>query len=879
MKGIKLTILFINLIGLVYALVTKNYQYSIYLFLLFLYFLFVFHKGDNYDKLDFFGQRANLASNIVMLLFIIAICRLINIQIFNKELYESKIERQSEALIISMGSRGEVIDSTGKSLAYNVTTYTMAIDPSKIYDNEAGLKALNDILNLKAIINKKVKKQEVLESVNDSTATTKKYRMIAKDISEDEKEEIEGIMKKYKLRKNEIFFTGDFQRIYPRKDIYQNLVGFVGENSSSKDKKGLFGIENAYDSYLRGRALRKKIRVDRQRRRVIPTSNSEIQKKIDGKNVHLTIDNDINFVLNEEIKRKFDETNAEAAFGVVMDPNNGKILGTASFYKNKSLSIRNGVFQDQVEPGSIFKPIIMSAALNEKFFTKDTDFNIGDGTITKYNHTIKETTKSLHGVITASDIIRRSSNTGMVLVGDHFSNELFEKYLKDFGLYEITGVDFPNERKPFTVPYKKWDRLKKSTMSFGQGIAMTPIQMAASFSAVINGGTLYRPYLVEKIEAEDGVVIRRNVPKPIRRVITKETSDIMREILEQSVDSGTGTRAKVEGYKIGGKTGTGQVPGTRGGYLANDYLASFIGFFPVENPKYVILVMVLKPNGKTINEKYGGSVAAPVFGEIVKRITKIKSIFNNDGSDSIVTSIKPPTIEEILGKNTKIELTGVMPNLTGYSPKEVIYNFEGNHVEVEVEGAGLIVDQDPKPGTPMENIKKIKLILKENVSGIEKVPNNTITNANKAETTNITTKPVLENDTITNSATANTDSNNGTATISTRPSTSNANTNTNTSSPTSTGSTATKPTTNRGSSSTTTNTTTTTKPVTTGNSTGSSKPTTKPTTSTATNGGQITVTETVVEGNRNTNSGANNGGVNYGRQVGKYKEIIIDSQN
>ncbi|MGF6905866.1 penicillin-binding protein [Fusobacterium sp. PH5-44] len=878
MKGIKLTVLFINLLGLVFVLVTKNYQYSVYLILFLLYFLFVFHKGDNYEKLDFFGQRANLASNIVLLLFLIAVCRLINIQIFNKEYYEAKIEKQSEALVISMGSRGEIIDSTGKSLAYNVTTYTMAIDPSKIYDNETCMNALNDILDLKWIVNKKVNKKEVIESLNDSTSARKKYKMIAKDISEDEKIEIEGIMKKYKLRKNEIFFTGDFQRIYPRKDIYQNLVGFVGENSSSKDKKGLFGIENAYDSYLRGKALKKKIRVDRQRRKVIPTSNSEMQKKIDGKNVHLTIDNDINFVLNEEIKKKFDETKSEAAFGIVMDPNSGKILGTASFYKNKSLSIRNGVFQDQVEPGSIFKPIIMSAALNEKFFTKDTSFNIGDGTITKHNHTIKETTKSLQGVISAADIIRRSSNTGMVLVGDHFNNELFEKYLKNFGLYDITGVDFPNEKKPYTVPYKKWDRLKKSTMSFGQGIAITPVQMVTAFSAVVNGGTLYRPYIVEKIETEDGVVIRRNVPKPVKRVITKETSDIMKELLENAVNAGTGTRAKVEGYRIGGKTGTGQVPGARGGYLANDYLASFIGFFPVESPKYVILIMVLKPNGKSINEKYGGSVAAPVFGEIVRRITKIKSIFNNDDSDNVVTNISRPTIEKYLKKDNKIELTGVMPNLTGYSPKEVIYSFEGNHVEVEIEGAGLIVDQDPKPGSPMENIKKIKLILKENVTEIKKDPNNIKTDIHqREETTDVT---------------AGTDSSKVTGNTPQKPITNSSNATTNSSKSGSTGSTTKPPAantsntattnakTNKNSTTTNTTTTTTTKPKTTETSNETQKTTVKPPTTTSTsNSGQIIVTETVIDNNKTNSTGSGSGGVNYGKKIGKYKEIIIDNQN
>lgn len=867
MKVVKLGILFINFIGLVFTIVTKNYQWGTYLVLFLLCFLFVFYKGNDYKRQDFFGKRAILASNIILLFFAVAVCRLINIQIFNQKLYARKIDIQSEALVISRGSRGEILDSTGKSLAYNVTNYTVAVDPSKIYEDNNGMKALNEILDLQVIKgDNKVKKDEFLKSLEESYNNKKKYKLLAKGISEEDKISMEKIIKRYKIGKNEIYFKGDFYRLYHKKDIYQSLVGFVGENDSSIEKKGLFGIERKYDSYLEGKALKKKIRVDRQRRKVIPTSTSEVQKRIDGQNVHLTIDNEINFVLNEEIRKKFVDTDAEGAFGIIMDPNNGRILGTASYYKDPNLSVRNGVFQDQVEPGSIFKPIIMASALNEKYFNKDTKFDIGNGTIKKYNHTVQEATKSLSGVIPASDIIRRSSNTGMVLVGDYFTNEMFENYLKNFGLYDITGVDFPNEKKPYTTPYKKWDKLKKSTMSFGQGIAITPIQMAVAFSAVINGGTLYRPYLVEKIESEDGVIIRRNLPHQVRRVITKETSDTMREILEASVADGTGTRAKVEGYRIGGKTGTGQVPGKRGAYLKNDYLASFIGFFPVEKPKYVVLIMVLKPNGKTINEKYGGSVAAPVFGEIVKRITKIKSIWVEEGNTDVTNISVSDILQNREGNGSKIELIGKMPDLTGLSSKEIIDNFHGTGLNPEIIGVGLVVDQEPKAGTSLENIKTVKVILGDGVKDNTTTTNNpsasattnkpvtntsagstSTSNSSRSESTNTNDRPIQNTTTTTN--TNNT----------TKVSGSTTNT-TNTNKPTTT-TTSNKPATN-------TMTTTTTRPSTTDTTTTNS--TTKPSTAT-------TTTTTTKPSNTKSSSTQSKDGVNYGKKVGKYRELIINN--
>ena len=849
MIGIKIGILFINLIGLGWTIASKNYQWTTYLVPLFMYFLFVFSKGDDYRKLDFFGKRVLLASNIVLMLFLVIVCRLINIQIFNKETYMRRIDMQSEALVISRGSRGEILDTTGKSLAYNVTNYTVAVDPSRIYGDSDGMRALTEILELRVIAtDNKVDKEEFLESLEEASNNRRKYKLLATGISEDNKLVMEEIMRKHRIRQNEIYFRREFNRLYHRREMYQSLVGFVGENDSSNEKRGLFGVERGYDSYLEGKALSRKVRVDRGRRRAIPNLTSEIQKRLDGQNLYLTIDNDINSILNEEIKKKFDDTNAEGAFGIVMDPNNGKILGTASYYRDPNLSVRNGVFQDQVEPGSIFKPIIMAAALNEKYFERDTNFDIGNGTIRKHNHTIREATRSLRGVITAEDILTRSSNTGMVLIGDYFTNENFENYLKNFGLYDVTGVDFPNERKPFTTPYAKWDRLKRSTMSFGQGIAITPVQMATAFSALVNGGTLYRPYLVEKIESDDGIIIRRNVPHPVRRVMTKETSDIMREILETAVVSGTGTRAKVEGYRIGGKTGTGQIPGNGGAYLRDDYLASFIGFFPVEQPRYVILIMVLKPEGNTVAEKYGGTVAAPVFSEIVKRITRIKSIWVTEESTN-VTNISIGNVLQNRGTNgSRIELVGEMPDLTGRSSREIIDNFHGTGLTPEIVGVGLVVDQEPKAGTPLENVRTVRVVLGDEIRGgdmaareDEAKSENTSNNSGGVPRTMETIVENIPNNRVPPPNDAVPSGNTASGSNANAPNTAN------------------------------TNNTVVTSP---NNTTANTNTTVQPTVNTQNSENAINTANTGGEG-----SPQGSGEINYGKSVGRYREIIIESNN
>lgn len=702
LRKLKAFILFLNLIGIGASIYYKLYMFTCFTVLLFFYFLYIFLKREEMETTNFFNKRALISSNIILFCFMLIFFRLIQVQIFDSAMYVEKVNNQTMTINKNSGNRGSIYDSNGKSLAFNKSIYDLIIDPSRIYEKPEILKAYEEIAKKSYI---KINNKKLLNELDEGYKTKKKYKIIAKNLDEIEKAEIDEILKKYKLNTNEMFYRKNIERTYYKKDIYSDLVGLIGYTATSKDvKTGVFGIEKQYEKYLKEKTVERKNPYTRNRGIRIPTSKDEIRTNLNGRNVYMTIDNDLQFILNDEVKKKFQSSNSDEAYGIIMDPNTGKILATAA-YTRKRRALRNPVFQDQFEPGSTFKPIIVASALNEGLIKRNTKFDVMDGTIRKYNHTIKESSRSTKGILTTEEVLKKSSNVGMVLIGDTFTEKTYEEYLRNFGLYDRTGVDFPGEIKPYTTPYKRWDKLKKSTMSFGQGIVVSPIQLATAFSAVINGGILYKPYLVEKVTDDNNVVIRRNLPTPVRQVISPEVSREMRDILENVVRDGTAKKGDVEGYRVGGKTGTAQLS-TKGGYLKSDYLASFIGFFPADKPKYVVLVMFMKPKGETVFEKYGGATAAPVFGEIVKRITKNKNILSQDIAK--ISEIK--NFENMKRNNEEVKVE--MPDLTGLSPKDVIYIFKNADIDVRIVGKGLVESQKPKAGTSLEGVTSIEVQLK-----------------------------------------------------------------------------------------------------------------------------------------------------------------------
>lgn len=698
---IKLLILIIDIACMGAGIYYKKHIAVIGAGVFLIYFLWIFRKWKQINTKNNFTLRAKAATDIVLFFIIVLSLRLYNIQVINNEKYRAYVEKQIQGTYDLKGNRGKILDSSGRELAYNINVYNVFVDPARVAGNRRAINAVKEIID-ETEIRKDYKK--FIAEVKKEGAAGRRYKVFSKEVSERDQEKILKIKKKYKLINNEIFLQKESRRRYYKKDVYQTIVGSVGFVGKDTEATGTVGIEKRYESYLKGKLIKRKNIFAKNRSLMLPTAKEELPLDLNGKNVYLTIDRDIQYILNDEMKKHYEFTNSEEAYAVIMNPNTGEILAASVFNKKKN-SFRNPVFQNQLEPGSIFKPIIVAGALKDGYVNKNSTFDIKDGKIQKYNHTIKEASKSTKGVLTLEQVLEKSSNVSMVMISDRFDNKTMEKYLEDLGFYDRTGVDFPYEIKPYTTSSRKWDGLKKYTISFGQGIAVTPIQMAAAFSAIVNGGKLYQPYLVDRIENEEGVVIRRNLPKIKGNPIDEKTSAMMREMLENVVERGGGKQARLEGYRIGGKTGTAQISGGKSGYIKDDYLTSFVGFFPADKPKYLGLIMFYKP--QVSNEvRYGGLVAAPVFKEVIKRITMNKSILSNDIAQ-IETQVKQNKKDYV--KQNKIT---TMPDLTGKSLREVMNIFKNENIDIKIEGIGVVENQYPKPDETLENVEKIKIYLK-----------------------------------------------------------------------------------------------------------------------------------------------------------------------
>lgn len=699
-KKLKIFLLLIQIFGIGLSLYYRKFLLTVAVILMLIYNLYVFFKWKKIKMKNNFILRSFIASDIILFCFFILIFRMIQIQLFDSNNYKEAINKQINVERREGGERGNIYDSKGKGLAYSINMYELSVDPKRFINSPEAPEALKEIVKKRYV---RDNYKPLLNNINKLGKEERIYKRLSRNIDDVEKKEIEEILEKHKIKgKNIIFLSGRKERRYYKPDQYFFLVGNIGFKKGA-EKEGIFGIELFYENYLKGDKISRIIPSIRSLGIGLPTSSARTKVNLDGMNIHLTVDNDLQYILNDEMEKQFKKTNSEEAYAILMDPNNGKILATSFFRKNKK-NVANPIFQSQVEPGSIFKPLIISAALQEKKIRRNTNFDIGNGTITKYRHTIRESSRSVKGVLTTEEILKKSSNVGMVLIGDRFTNEEFDTYLEKFGLYDKTNVDYPYEKKPRRESVKRWNGLKKSTMSFGQGIAVTPIQMITAFSAVINGGIMYQPYIVDKITDRDGLVVRRNLPIQKGKVLNENVSKEMREMMELAVLEGTVKKAHVDDYRIGGKTGTAQYS-EHGRYVKHEYLSSVMGFFPVEKPQYILLAMFFKPQGDVLYDKYGGTAAAPVLGEVVKRVTKLKNIYSQK-----VESIRVQGKRNLKNIENNEELE-IMPDLEGLSAREVIEIFKGSDIEIELEGTGVVQSQSLEPQKELEDVKKIKIKL------------------------------------------------------------------------------------------------------------------------------------------------------------------------
>lgn len=647
-----------------------------------------------------FRKRISIYGTLTLIAFLILLVHLFRIQVYKHEHFKGRSDRQIRSFYKESGKRGRIIASTGEDLAYDTYESDLIIDPKRFSEYEQGVELLEYLTTYKKFsVDGELDK---LYSIRE-----KRYYKLITNLTSNQRTEVEKKLKELKVRKNEVFFEKRNKRIYNSEEMFRHIVGFMGYSPEEKSKiVGRFGIEKYYEEYLNPEVVKIERFLSGNRKREIPTVDTvEIDPKDkNGDSIVLTIDYVIQYIMQNEFRKFIADYDPNWVAGIMMNPKTGEIYGMTSLPVNTIAHSRNNVIQNRYEPGSVFKPLIVAAALEEGFISETDIFSNPTGSIRKFGANMRDASRSARGELTAEDILIKSSNVGMVMIAEEIPTDIYEYYLKKFGLYDKTEVEFLDEPFIKQEKYEDWDGLKKYSMSFGQGIAITPLQMASSFAAVINGGNLVKPTLVKEIIKEDGEKVYINEPFIKDRVISNETSEVLKDMLRSVVEKGTGKNARIEGYDIGGKTGTSQKSGP-GGYAKDKFIISFAGFYPVEDPEYLLLVVADEPKSDSIT--YGGALMAPLFREIMTRVFTYKKILPKD-----IEVVDGTKTLEVKGENLDFVMD-TMPELNNLSSRQVIQVFEGTNIDIELVGRGLVYKQEPQIGKSMKDVKKVKVYLKE----------------------------------------------------------------------------------------------------------------------------------------------------------------------
>jgi cell division protein FtsI/penicillin-binding protein 2 len=417
-----------------------------------------------------------------------------------------------------------------------------------------------------------------------------------------------------------IGFEQQFNRFYPEASLAAHLLGFVGKDSSGQDK-GYFGLEGYYDRLLRG----KKdyiVEIQDALGRPILARMSKNLRGADGNNLKLSIDRSIQFMVEKKLKIGIEKYNASSGMVGIMNPKTGSIIALVSLpsfspsnYQDYEENLyKNPFISNTYEPGSTFKPLVMSAALDASLVTPQTKCNTCEGSVFIGGFEIHTWNEKYFKDINMVDVIRRSDNTGMVFVAQKLGVDRMISYLEKFGIGQLTDIDLQGEVAPSLKSKEQWYPVDLATAGFGQGISLTPLELLDAFSAIANKGKRMRPYIVDFIEGADGKTVKVT-PKTLSSPISEKTAKVMTEILVNAVNKGEAQWTRLKGYRIAGKTGTASIP-VEGHYDPEETLASFIGFAPADDPKFSMLVILDKPT----TSPYGSETAAPIFFEIARDI-------------------------------------------------------------------------------------------------------------------------------------------------------------------------------------------------------------------------------------------------------------------
>ncbi len=604
------------------------------------------------------------------------------------------------------GHRGYIYDRHGYELAISVETPSIFAHPRQIADKEATASALSQALDMDlSEIRKKLSSESPFVWIVRKTTPEKGAAVKALHLS--------GVGTKRESK-----------RYYPGQELAGQILGFVG-----LDNVGLEGLESAYDKYLRGDVLRIHGMRD-SRGRVILTTDSPRLNTLEGSSIVLTLDQYIQKVSENALERVCRQYRADAAVALVMDPYTGEILAMANwprfnpnrFSDYQKNDMRNRAVLDAYEPGSMMKLITYSAAVDGAHVKPTDPISQDHGKIKIGTHTISDT----HTIadMTAETVVSESSNIGAYHLAQKLGKEGFYQYLVKFGFGQRTGVNIAGESAGILWKPTKWAEVMFANIAFGHGISVSPIQIAVAISAIANGGKRMRPWLIKEIRDQDGNIIQQGGPEFITQVISEKSAATVRKAMERVVSEGTGMRAWVSGYRVGGKTGTAQKVDPRTHAYGHLYMANFIGIAPIDDPNLVVVVMVDAPRDK----HSGGFVAAPVFAEIVSQVLPYRGVFPQTVTkgiyDPFTSMTETQTITtETAYANNDIEIPEhqscdstsiIVPDFRGKSSLSALEIASASCLGVNFQNAGFVSTQWPAPGTKVSSHSRVELTMNSN---------------------------------------------------------------------------------------------------------------------------------------------------------------------
>lgn len=625
--------------------------------------------------------RIRIVVLFVTLLLIAVILKVFYIQVFQYQKLNSLANDLWQRNLPITPDRGLILDRNGKVLASNITTTSLYLVPNQIKNKEEVAKTLSEILG--------VSYEEMYKHVSKKTSIERVHpegRQLSFEIAD----------KINSYNYDGVYLLKEAKRYYPYDDLLSHVLGYVGI-----DNQGLSGLELKYDEELTGTSGSIKYYSDAKGNRL--NKAEEYKEAISGNNVYLTIDLDLQQSVERELDNAVAKYNPEHALAIAMNPKTGEILAMTSrpsynpneyqTYTQEVLS-RNLPIWMTYEPGSTMKITTLSAAINEGVVNLFTDTFYDSGSINVDGATIHCWKSGGHGAQTFLNVVENSCNPGFVNLGFRLGKEKLFQYIKDFGFGEKTGIDLTGEAKGILFDLDKVGNVELATTAFGQGVSVTPIQQVRSVSAAVNGGTLYQPYIVKRVEnATTKETISEVNPTAIRQVITEESSKLVRFALENVVAHGSGRNAYIENYRIGGKTGTAQKV-NNGRYMVGNYILSFIGFLPADDPEIVLYVAIDNPKGVT---QYGGVVAAPIAKAIFSSYIEMNNI---------------PKSKETIPKtyNWLDTKYSILPNVIGKTIKEANTILKDYKIEYSGEG-NKIIYQSPEPEYYVSDGSTVKLML------------------------------------------------------------------------------------------------------------------------------------------------------------------------